>query len=116
MALGASRFGFGALRRSALTGSLPALERLFIAFSVGSGEGIVPGRRATPKVAYACSSNEPLRRQPLTQRLRLFQITRIKSLSQLAIDRQFACFLGLTLVAPVPRDAHSGRISAVCGA
>ena len=88
-ALGASRFGFNALRRGALTGLLPALERLFIAFSVGSGERIVPGRRATPKVAYACSSNEPLRCLPLTQRLRLFQITRIKSLSQPAVDRQF---------------------------
>ena len=54
-----ARFGFSALRRGALTGSLPALERLFIAFSVGSGVGIVAARRAAPEVAYSCSSNEP---------------------------------------------------------
>ena len=58
----------------------------------------------------SCSSNEPLRRQLLEQRLRLLQIERVEALREPAVDRskQFASLLRLALVAPEACKAHGG--------
>src|SRR5271170_4129549 len=50
------RFGFGVFRRRPLIASPPALERGFIAYPVGSREGIVAGQSARQEVAYSCHS------------------------------------------------------------
>ena len=61
-------------------------------------------------MAYIHSSNKPLRRQLLQQRLRLLQIARVEPFSEPAVNRskQFARLLHLALVAPEAREAHGG--------
>ena len=51
------------------------------------------------------------RRQFVQQRLRLFQIERIKALGEPAVDRreQIAGLMPLALIAPEPRHARRGR-------
>ena len=72
------RFGSGAFRRRPLM----VRRLLWSAFSSRPRRlrGIVAGRRPTLEVAYSCSSNKPLCRQLLQQRLRLLQIERVEAL------------------------------------
>jgi hypothetical protein len=100
------RLGTDVLRRRPLIGSPPALERLFIASTVGS-------RHRSPTEVQAESGlfvfvNKPLGRQLLQQRLRFLQITRVKALREPPVNRseQFARFAHLALVAPEAREAH----------
>ena len=61
-------------------------------------------------MAYSCSSNKPLERQLLQQRLRLLQIARVEPFRKPAVNRskQFVRLLHLTLVAPAACEAHGG--------
>ena len=72
--------------------------------------GIVAGRRPALEVAYSGSSNEPLRRQLLKQRLCLLQVARVEPFGEPAVHRseQFASLLRLALVAPEACEAHGG--------
>ena len=107
---------FGASRRvplwrvwhTALIRSPPALERLFIATPVGRGHGNCS--KVETEVVQSCSSNKPLRRQLLQQRLRFFQIARVEPLRKPPVNRsqQFARLLHLALVTPEAREAHGG--------
>jgi hypothetical protein len=62
----------------------------------------VPGRRGTPELAVARSSNKPLRPQLIQQRLRLLQIAGIETFRKPPVYRsqQFARLLHPALVAP----------------
>jgi hypothetical protein len=53
----------------------------------GAREAIVARRGARLKVLCSRAYNEPLRRQPLQQRLRLLQITRVEPLSKPPVNR-----------------------------
>jgi len=57
------------------------------------------------------SSNKPLWRQLLEQRLRLLQVERVEALRKPAVNRrqQFASLLRLALVTPEASEAHCGR-------
>jgi hypothetical protein len=82
---------FAVFGRRVWPGLAPAVERLFIASSVGLS-GIVAGRRRTREVAY----------QRVEQRLGLLQIACVKPLGEPPVDRsqQFARLPHFALVAP----------------
>ena len=96
-ALGAlRRFGSGVLRRRPLIGSLPALERLFIASTVGQRHRTRTTTQ-TKSGLFVLLNRPLLRHQLLQQRLRRLQIARVKPFSEPAVNRseQFARLLHL---------------------
>ncbi len=66
----------------------------------------------TLEVAYSRSSNKPLCRPLLQQRLRLLQIERVKAFRKPAVHRsqQFASLPRLALVAPEAREARCALV------